>query len=152
MSAAARRGDACGVMHANRSKGDTPMPAQNLAGRAGRWAADHWKTAVFGWLALVAVAVVAGGAVGTVKQKDSDSATGETAKAVQILDRAGFQTPAGESVLVQSKTLTAADPAFRAVVADTIGRLSEQPDVRRIESPFASGHSGQISRDGRSPR
>ncbi|HET7648088.1 MAG TPA: MMPL family transporter [Gaiellaceae bacterium] len=126
------------------------MPAQNLAGRAGRWAADHWKTAVFGWLALVAVAVVAGGAVGTVKQKDSDSATGETAKAVQILDRAGFQTPAGESVLVQSKTLTAADPAFRAVVADTIGRLSEQPDVRRIESPFASGHSGQISRDGRS--
>jgi RND superfamily putative drug exporter len=126
------------------------MPAQNLAGRAGRWAADHWKTAVFGWLALVAVAVVAGGAVGTVKQKDSDSATGETAKAVQILDRAGFQTPAGESVLVQSKTLTAADPAFRAVVADTIGRLSRQPDVRRIESPFAPGHAGRVSKDGRS--
>jgi RND superfamily putative drug exporter len=141
--------EARAVIH-DSSKGDIPMPAQNLAGRAGRWAADHWKTAVFGWLALVAVAVVAGGAVGTVKQKDSDSATGETAKAVQILDRAGFQTPAGESVLVQSKTLTAADPAFRAVVADTIGRLSEQPDVRRIESPFASGHSGQISRDGRS--
>ncbi|HEU5362630.1 MAG TPA: MMPL family transporter [Gaiellaceae bacterium] len=137
-------------MTANSSKGDTPMPAQNLAGRAGRFSADHWKTAVFGWLALVVVAVVAGGAAGTVKQKDSDSATGETAKAVQILDRAGFQTPAGESVLVQSKTLTAADPAFRAVVADTIGRLSRQQDVRRIESPFAPGRAGQISHDGRS--
>jgi RND superfamily putative drug exporter len=126
------------------------MPTQNLAGRAGRWAADHWKTAVFGWLALVVVAVVAGGAVGTVKQKDSDSATGETAKAVAILDRAGFQTPAGESVLVQSKTLTVHDAAFRAVVADTIGRLSRQPDVRRIESPLAAGHGGQVSQDGRS--
>jgi uncharacterized membrane protein YdfJ with MMPL/SSD domain len=149
MSAAAPRSDACEV-NANRSKGDTPMPAQNLAGRAGRWAADHWKTAVFGWLALVVVAVVAGGALGTVKQKDSDSATGESAKAVAILDRAGFQTPAGESVLVQSKTLTVHDAAFRAVVSDTIGRLSRQADVRRIESPLAPGHTGQISKDGRS--
>jgi RND superfamily putative drug exporter len=149
MFAAPARGDA-GEVNATTSKGDTPMPAQNLAGRAGRWAADHWKTAVFGWLALVVVAVVAGGAAGTVKQKDSDSATGETARAVSILDHAGFQTPAGESVLVQSKTLTASDPAFRAVVADTIGRLSRQPNVRRIESPFVSGHAGRVSKDGRS--
>jgi len=149
MSAAAPLRDA-GEVNATSSKGDSPMTTQNLAGRAGRWAADHWKTAVFGWLALVAVAVVAGGAVGTVKQKDSDSATGETAKAVAILDRAGFQTPAGESVLVQSKTLTSADPAFRAVVAQAIGRLSHQPDVRRIESPLAPGHAGQLSKDGHS--
>src|SRR5579884_2899699 len=149
MSAAAPLRDA-GEVNATSSKGDSPMTTQTLAGRAGRWAADHWKTAVFGWLALVAVAVVAGGAVGTVKQKDSDSATGETAKAVAILDRAGFQTPAGESVLVQSKTLTSADPAFRAVVAQAIGRLSHQPDVRRIESPLAPGHAGQLSKDGHS--
>ena len=31
----------------------------------GRWSASHWKTAVFGWLAFVVVAVVLGMAVGT---------------------------------------------------------------------------------------
>jgi hypothetical protein len=41
----------------------------NLAARAGRWSAAHWKTATFGWLALVAAAVVIGGAIGT-KQLD----------------------------------------------------------------------------------
>ena len=29
----------------------------NLAERAGRWSAAHWKTAAFGWLAFVAIAV-----------------------------------------------------------------------------------------------
>ena len=129
------------------------MPATtklNVAGRAGRWAAEHWKTAVFGWLALVIVAVVAGGAVGTKKQSDSDSATGETARAVKILDQAGFQTPAGESVLVQSKILTVGDPRFRATVADVLARLARQPDVTRIQSPLAAGHPGQVSKDGHS--
>ncbi|HSP71240.1 MAG TPA: MMPL family transporter [Gaiellaceae bacterium] len=127
-----------------------PIQTRNLAGRAGRWSAEHWKTALVGWLALVAVTVVAGGAVGTTKQQDADSATGETAKAVRILDQAGFQTPAGESVLVQSKTLTVRDAAFRTAIADVVLRLSEQQDVTRIQSPLASGHAGQVSKDGRS--
>ena len=47
-------------------------PAQhrpNLAARVGRWSAAHWKTATFGWLALVLVAFAVGGLVGT-KQAD----------------------------------------------------------------------------------
>jgi RND superfamily putative drug exporter len=84
------------------------MDKLNLAGRAGRWSAAHWKTAVFGWLALVAVAIVAGGAVGTKKQTDADAATGQTAKAMAILEDAGFKEPATEGVLVQSKTATIA--------------------------------------------
>ncbi|MGZ4353444.1 MAG: MMPL family transporter [Gaiellaceae bacterium] len=127
-----------------------PIQTRNLAGRAGRWSADHWKTALVGWLALVAVAVFAGGAVGTTKQKDADGATGETAKAVKILDQAGFQTPAGESVLVQSKTLTVRDAAFRAAIADVTRRLAGQHDVTRIVSPLAPGHMGQVSKDWRS--
>jgi RND superfamily putative drug exporter len=129
---------------------EMPIQTRNLAGRAGRWSADHWKTALVGWLALVAVAVFAGGAVGTTKQKDADGATGETAKAVKILDQAGFQTPAGESVLVQSKTLTVRDAAFRAAIADVTRRLAGQRDVTRIVSPLAPGHMGQVSKDGRS--
>ena len=40
------------------------MPAKahrkNLAARMGRWSADHWKTATFGWLAFVVVAFALG--------------------------------------------------------------------------------------------
>ena len=38
---------------------------ENLAARAGRWSARHWKTAVFGWLAFVLVAFYLGMVVGT---------------------------------------------------------------------------------------
>jgi putative drug exporter of the RND superfamily len=34
--------------------------SNNLAARAGRWSASHRKTAIFGWLAFVIVAVVLG--------------------------------------------------------------------------------------------
>ena len=36
----------------------------NLAARMGRWSADHWKTATFGWVAFV-VAAFALGMAGT---------------------------------------------------------------------------------------
>ena len=41
------------------------MQKQNLAARAGRWSAQHRKTAIFGWLAFVIVAFVIGGNLGT---------------------------------------------------------------------------------------
>ena len=34
--------------------------SNNIAARMGRWSASHWKTAVFGWLAFVVVAVAVG--------------------------------------------------------------------------------------------
>ena len=36
--------------------------SNNVAARMGRWSANHWKTAVFGWLAFVVASVVIGGA------------------------------------------------------------------------------------------
>ena len=38
--------------------------SNNIAARMGRWSANHWKTAVFGWLAFVVASVVIGGQVG----------------------------------------------------------------------------------------
>ena len=40
------------------------MNRTNLAGRAGRWSASHWKTAAFGWIAFGVLTVVVSGAVG----------------------------------------------------------------------------------------
>jgi uncharacterized membrane protein YdfJ with MMPL/SSD domain len=119
---------------------------QNLAARAGRWSAAHWKTATLLWLAFVIVAVVIGRAVGTHKLSDSEQGTGETARAQAILSKAGFKTPASESVLVQSSTLRAGAPAFRAVVADVAATLRTKPEVTNLRT---SG-PGLVSKDGHS--
>src|SRR5947207_7722633 len=41
----------------------TTSNPRNLAARMGHWSASHWKTATFGWLALVVVAFGIGGMV-----------------------------------------------------------------------------------------
>src|SRR3954454_4263588 len=117
-----------------------------MAARAGRWSAGHWKTATLLWIGFVIVAVVVGRAAGTVSLTDSEQGTGETARAQAILADAGFKTPASESVLVQSKTLTASDPRFRAVVADVARTLRVKPAVVRLR---VNG-PGQVSADAHS--
>jgi uncharacterized membrane protein YdfJ with MMPL/SSD domain len=116
---------------------------QNLAARAGRWSAAHWKTAAGLWVLFVAVAVAIGMAVGTHKLSDSEQGTGETARAQEILAKAHFKTPATENVLVESATLTASDPAFRAVVRDVMSTLRRQPQVKGL----LTGGRGLVSGD-----
>src|SRR6187200_349200 len=97
---------------------------RNLAARAGRWSASHWKTATFGWLAFAIASVVIGSAAGVVELKDSQTASGETARAERMLEQAGFKTPMTESVLIQSRTATVDQPAFSAAVASVVQTLS----------------------------
>ena len=58
---------------------------KHLAARMGRWSANHWKTAVFGWLAFVITSVYIGGAVGTKYLEKNDLAVGEAATANKII-------------------------------------------------------------------
>ena len=94
--------------------------SNNVAARMGRWSANHWKTAVFGWLAFVVASVVIGGQVGTKYLDESDAAVGEAGRATKMIE-AGFpevDDEQGEIVLVQSKTHTTNDPEFKAAVAE----------------------------------
>src|SRR6476659_2375910 len=77
-----------------------PNRPTNLAGRMGRWSAQHRKIAIFGWFAFVVVAFALGALVGVTKIDDNTSGVGESGRAARILD-AGFKQPAAESVLVQ---------------------------------------------------
>jgi uncharacterized membrane protein YdfJ with MMPL/SSD domain len=120
----------------------------NLAARVGRWSASHWKTATFGWLALVAVAFGLGGAGGSTSIDPNTAGPGESGRMDRILD-AGFERPAGESVLVQSRTLSVSDPAFVAAVEDVVARVSRVPVVRNVRSPLAPGNADRISKSGR---
>ena len=120
---------------------------RNLAERAGRWSAAHWKTATFAWLAFVAIAVVLGQVAGTVKLRDSEQATGESARAETALEASGFHRTASESVLVQSPRLTVADPAFRDTLDRVVSTLRAMPQTRELRSPLGGGERGLISRD-----
>src|SRR5213078_1872687 len=96
---------------------------ENLAARVGRWSARHWKTAVFGWLAFVIAAFALGRVVGTQKLSQDEPGPGESGRVQRILN-AEFKQPASEAVLVQSRTLTAATPSFRAAVRAVIRRVA----------------------------
>jgi RND superfamily putative drug exporter len=119
------------------------MGSQNLAARAGRWSAAHWKTATLAWIAFVVAAVAIGQAVGTVKLSDVEQSTGEASRAQAILQGAGFSQPAAENVLVQSRSLTVSDPAFRATILRVSAQLGTLAQVQDIRLP--SG--GAISKD-----
>ena len=105
-----------------------PPPArpQNLAHRMGRWSAQHRKKAIFGWLAFVVVALLIGmGGAPTETLVDQESGVGESGRADETVYDA-FPKKADESVLIQSETLEADAPEFRAVVSDVQGRLGER--------------------------
>jgi RND superfamily putative drug exporter len=124
--------------------------SNNLAARMGRWSASHWKTAVFGWLAFVVAALALGQAFGTKQIDQNNSNVGESHRADTILRDAGFQTdPQTEIVLVQSKTVAATDPAFRAVVDDVVSTVKPFHTIKNLRSPYDPGHADQISADGR---
>ena len=123
------------------------MPATNLAGRAGRWSASHWKTAAFGWLAFAVLAVVVAGAVGGREMESWAIANGESRRAEQILAEGDFAIPARESVLVQSAWSTYDHPSFSSAVANVVQALSRQPDVTNIVSPIEHPRAGLVSTD-----
>jgi len=111
---------------------------RNLAARMGGWSAAHWKTATFGWLALVVVAFAVGGQVGTKQIDPNAKGPGESGRMDKILD-AGFKQPAGESVLIQNRSLQTGTPTFAAAVDDVVARLSKVAVVRNVQAPKIAG-------------
>jgi len=120
-----------------------------IAARAGRWSAAHRKKAIFGWLALVIIALFAGSSVGLHEPAPAKQYDGESRQAEQILADAGYREPAGEMVLVQSKTKNASDPAFRDAVADVKKAVSRQASVAGVTGTTVSkdGHSALVQFD-----
>ncbi|WP_081951919.1 MMPL family transporter [Kitasatospora phosalacinea] len=110
----------------------------------GAWSARHRKTAVFGWLLFVVLVSFLGGAHGSDKVTESESLPGQTARAARILDEAGLTSPAGETVLVQSGSLTVDDPAFRAAVEQVSAAVR---GTGRTSAPLSPYDTGAVSAD-----
>jgi RND superfamily putative drug exporter len=127
------------------------VPEQNLARRAGSWSAAHWKTSTGAWLALVFAAMVAGSAAGLNKLTDSQSGSGETARAEQLLRQSHFLSPATESVLIESRdgSRLAGTQRFAAVVAALVQELAQQRQVTTIRSPLDPAGGALVARGGK---
>jgi uncharacterized membrane protein YdfJ with MMPL/SSD domain len=117
----------------------------------GRWSAGHRRTAIFGWLAFVIAAIVIGTAVGQRTIDQHSYTAGEAHRGEQILKQAGF-TQAGrltEIVVIQSRSATVADPAFKAVVGDVTRAVAPFKMVHNLRSPLVRANRDQVSRDRR---
>ena len=118
-----------------------------IVARIGRWSARHRAKAIVGWLVFVLVAAMIGGSakqLTTVETRD-----GEAAAATRTLERAGFERPAAEQVLVQVKgDGDVLAPPGRAAIRDVVGAVQATGRVTEVRSPLTE--TGQVSRDGRS--
>jgi uncharacterized membrane protein YdfJ with MMPL/SSD domain len=123
-----------------------PRRATNVAARMGRWSAQHRKKAIFGWLAF-AIALFAISITSPMKTIIAEtSGPGESGRADTILYN-DFKQPAGEEVLIQSRSLTTTDPAFKSAVEAVIAGVSKLDAVAKVKSPYDAGNSGFVSAD-----
>lgn len=122
---------------------------RGIAARAGGWSARHRWAAVGIWVLFVVVAMGLGSVAGRVDVKESEQLSGETHTAAKILEDAGVDEPASESVLVQAKGggTKATDPAFRDAVTAVVKAVEGTGRVTDVSSPY---DTGTLSKDGRS--
>ncbi|MGW0421807.1 MMPL family transporter [Streptomyces sp. NPDC003015] len=127
--------------------GDTRV--RGLAARAGGWSARHRWTAVGIWVLFVVLAMGLGSAAGRVDVKDSDQLKGETHTAAKIIEDAGIDEPASETVLIQAKDAggKATDADFKAAVTAVVKAVEGTGKVTDVTSPY---DTNTISKDGRS--
>jgi putative drug exporter of the RND superfamily len=126
--------------------------------RIAGWSARHRKTAVFGWLALVAVLFAAAQALGSKNLPSYDP--GQSGQAERMLHQAApdYYGSAPEEVLIQARgphDTFARDAGLRQAVRQVVTALAALPkDAAHIQSPItAAQHSGGrslVSADGRS--
>ena len=119
---------------------------ENLASRMARWSAHHRKKAIFGWLAIAVTLFALSNVVATKQIVFETAGPGESGRADSILYE-DFKQPSGESVLIQSESLTAGDPEFEAAVKAVIEGVSGLDAVAKVESPYDEDNGGQISAD-----
>jgi len=120
--------------------------------RVAGWSARHRKTAVLGWLVLVAAVFVGGQMLPASKVQGYD--VGQSGQAEQTLNRLNVTSPPAESVLIQARApgvTFARDPGLRQATAQMVGALRGLPrSATDIRSPLSRGGGSLISADGRS--
>jgi putative drug exporter of the RND superfamily len=130
---------------------DPPPARPNATERIAGWSARHRKTAVFGWLLLIAALFMLGQALGS-RQLPAYS-SGQAGQAERVLQRyAPAQLNVStENVLIQATApgaTFAGDPAMRQAASQVAAVLAAHPAyATHIETPRVSkdGHSALVT-------
>ncbi|MFD6418216.1 MMPL family transporter [Streptomyces sp. NPDC060194] len=122
---------------------------RGIAARAGGWSARHRWAAVGIWVLFVIAAMGLGQVTGSVEVRQSEQMQGEIQQAEKLIENAGIEEPAAETVLLQAKDdgVRATDAGFRQAVDDVIAAVEGTGAVADVKSPY---DTQSISRDGRS--
>lgn len=108
---------------------------RNFAASLGDWSANHRKTAIFGWLIMVVLVTVLGGAAGQQSMTEADYGTGDSGKAERILQDHDLSPPAEELILVQSDDFSVTDPEFRSTVDEAVAAIKKTDLVTGVQNP-----------------
>jgi len=114
-----------------------------LTERVAGWSAGHRKTAVLGWLLLVAAVFITGQALGAKRLPNYDS--GQSGKAERVLQQVApsRDMPYSEAVLIQARApgaTFATDPAMRQAAAQVAAALAHLPKYASgARSPVSAG-------------
>jgi putative drug exporter of the RND superfamily len=131
-----------------------PGARRPVVERIAGWSATHRKTAVFGWLGLVAIVFVIGQFMSASTVPSNDP--GQSGVAERALERLGYNgPPPAETVLIQAKAGTGTfrtDPALRQATQQVVSALNRLPrsTASDIRSPLSRGGGSLVSADGRS--
>jgi putative drug exporter of the RND superfamily len=126
----------------------------NLTERAAGWSARHRKTAVFGWLLLVAAVFMTGQVLGARNLPQYDSGQSGTAERVLNKVAPAQYNAYAETVLIQARAPGATfrtDQAMRQAASQVAASLAALPKYATdIRTPLAAGGQALVSKDGRS--
>lgn len=103
--------------------------------RVARWSATHPWRAIGMWMTFVALCVVVGGAAGTKTASDEDMTTGESSRALSMINDAGLTEPAEENVLITARSGTLDARAAQVAASDAAQRLGAVPGVAEVGAP-----------------
>jgi uncharacterized membrane protein YdfJ with MMPL/SSD domain len=120
--------------------------SRNIAARAGRWSAQHRKTAIAGWLVFVIAAFMVGKSIGTDNLEPAAAGAGESG-AAQKASFDAFPKKSEGTVLIQGAPGSAKDAEFRAAVTDVVTRLRAIDGIAAVNGPYGPGQEGKISAD-----
>jgi len=126
---------------------ETTQPTSPLA-RAARWATQHKRTVVLGWVAVLVVSTGISSAVGTSYTTNFSLGGTESQRATDLLKR-DFPAQAGDedAIVLHARQGKVTDAAIRDRVEPVLAKVAKLPHVTGVRSPYERSGAAAVSRD-----
>ncbi len=114
-----------------------------------RWCIAHRRSVFLAWVAIAVLTTLLAGAVGRDYSTNFSLPGTDTQRAYNLISR-DFAAASGDNdqIVFHISGGTVDTPAVRAAITALLGRVSGDPHVVRVISPYSRAGALQISRDG----